>query len=472
MVETSKAKQVIIFIGAVLTMLAITLSGQGINTIQAALLTKFNAMPYFAYCTLLGTIGLAIFTPIAGKLGDIFGKKMILLIGTVILLGASIIASFAPNLTIFFIGRTLIGVGCGSVAPLVYAILGGAFEPSKRSMLYGLLGAALAIGYFLGGTIGGMLSDQGLSWLAVLYPGIMAFIAAILISLCIKNDKRSTPPVMDWAGIILVSIGLSALLYASSFGNKLGWGNPIILGALAIFVVFIIAFIKVEQKAKEPLLPIYLFKNAKFTACLIITFLFVSYQIAMGAYAPLMVQKVLGQSQAVSGMMMLPRSVLNIIAPILAAIWISRNLAKRLWRSLFYGGALVTIAFVILSFTTPATSVTVFFVALSLTGIAEGFKQVAIMPYIQSQLSKEDMCAGSAVNGWFGSLSGTITGCILGIIYNSGVPSNVTPTVPMLNAAINNIFMYTAATGVLIMLIAFFVVRGNKKDEKTTISAK
>lgn len=460
--EYSNAKRTVIFIGAILITLSQTLSSQGINTLQSAILTKFNGMSYFAYLSLLASIGMAITVPIGGKLSDLLGKKTLLWIGSSIVIISSFITSQAPTLATFFLFRALIPVGQGITMVVPFAILAGVFLGKQRNMAYGILSAALAIGYFIGGTVGGWLADIEMLWVAIAYPGVLCFIGAVMINLCIKNVKAQGKIIIDYPGILFLTITIIALIYAASFGNRIGWGNPMILASIAIFIIALIVFITIEKKAKEPLIPIFMFKNPKVVGVLAITFFTVFYQISMAVYAPLLMQKVMAVSTATSGTPMVTRSITNIIFPVIIATWMIKKLDTRLWQVLFLCGLMIAGAFLMIGFTTPQTSLTLFFVSFALLGIAESCKSTTITPFIQSVVEMKDMGAATALNSFFGVLAGTISGAVIGILYNTLVPDP--NNLAALNSGINTLFLVTAASGVVVMLLALFVVRGKKQD--------
>ncbi|MGI9952701.1 MFS transporter [Moorellaceae bacterium AZ2] len=460
-IEYSKAKKATIFIGAIFVLLSQTLSSQAFNTLQAVLLSKWNAMSYFAYLSLLATVGTSITVPIAGKLSDIFGRRTFMWIGAFLFLVPSIVCSRAESLGVFLAFRALIPFGQGILMVVPFAILAGVFPGKQRNMAYGCLSAALAIGYFLGGAVGGWLADIHMTWVAIAYPGVLAFVGAVLMCLCIKDEKPDIRPKIDFLGIILLSVSIFTVTYAASFGSKLGWSSLPILATMGIAIVAIAAFVKVEQKSEETLLPVFMFKNPQIVAVVLITFFTVFYQITMGVYAPLLIQKVLGMSAAASGTVFVTRSITNIIFPPIIAAWLIKNLDARTWKSLFFCGLLITIAFVMIAFTSPQTSLTLFFISFGLLGIAESFKQTTITPYIQSFVEMKDMGAATAVNTFFGVISGTISGCILGIIYNSMLPDP--QDLVRMNHTINTLFLVTALTGIIVMFLSFFVVRGKKQ---------
>lgn len=470
----TRLKAGMVFAGAALILFSGTLSMQGIGQIQTAILTKYNAMQYFAFLSVLASMGTSIMLPIGGKLSDLLGRKLILWIGGSLFLLGSIVASIAPSLAIFLFFRAMIPFGLGFIMVVPYAVMAGIFQGKGRNMAYGILSAMLAVGYFIGGTLGGYLADIQQSWLAVAYPGVLCFIGVLLINSQIVNQRREGKIYFDIPGIILLSIAVITMMYSTTYGAKAGWTSPVILITLTLFVISTIAFVMVEKKSKEPLIPIYLFKNPVVVGILFIALFTVFYQKPMAFYVPLMLQKVMGVSQAMSGTVFIARAITNIIFPSLIAAWLIKNLNTRIWKSMFLCGLTIAAGWLMVSFTTPQTSISIFFVTFALLGIAESFKASTIMPFIQSTVEQKDMGSASALLAFFGSIGGSIAACISGLVYNAVVPDP--NNLPVLQSGLNILFMVTAGTGVIIMLLSIFFVRNvqrkaAEKKNETTASA-
>jgi MFS family permease len=465
----SKWKQYSFFIAGAIAMMAMTLSSYGIATVTPALLRRFNAMQHYTLTSLMASIGLLLFLPIVGKLTDSVGRRPLLIAGGLISLVSSLVTGFANSFPLFIVMRALITVGTACLTPLPSATLPFIFDKSKLPQLYGIQGSFLALGTFFGSTIAGFFADLGVAWIGVAYPGALLFLGAmVMLALC-PDVPRKPMPNIDFGGIALMFCIVGPLMYVSSFGNRMGWGNPYIIGAFILLIIAILCFITVERKVTSPLVNLNLFKNPIFTGTLLCTFLMTWYQFAMRVYVPLKIQNVMGISAAISGSVLLPRSILNIIFPTFCGAWITKKQSARCWKGLLFTGLLIAGGSFMLSFTSPNTTLMVFFIGLGVTGIAESFKQAALTPALQGALTSENMGSGMSLNSMMGAMGSAVSGCIFGVVFDAIAPN--TKVISDLAKAGNAVFLVATISGLLVCFLACFLVRPKNPASLTTASA-
>lgn len=457
----STGKKYIFFFACAVVMMSMTLSSYGIGTIQPRLLTQFNAMQYYTLTSLMASIGMLLFLPIAGKLTDAVGRRPLLVFGGVVTLVSSIAAGRATSFLAFIVMRGMITVGTAFLTPLPTATLPFVFERKQLPQLYGIQGAFLALGTFFGSTIAGFLSDHGIAWVAVAYPGVLAALgAAVMFAFCPAIPKKSMPAV-DIGGIILLFLVVGPVMYISSFGPRVGWGSGSILGAMVLTIAALIAFINVEKRVKSPVVDVRLFLNPIFTGTMLCTFLMTWYQSSMRVYVPMVIQNVMGLSATISGSVLLPRSILNILFPALCGAWVAKDSHNRCWKGLLITGGLIALGNLIISFVSPGMSLWLFFIGLGITGIAESFKQSSLTPAVQSVLTAENMGSGMGVNAMMGSMGSALSTCVFGVVFDSMAPdTSIVESVP---AAASAVFLVAAASGLVVCLLAFWFVRPRSK---------
>jgi len=458
----SNARKNMIFICGCIISLSMTLSGQGIGTIQRQLLSRFDAMSYYSLMTLLASVGMVIFLPIAGKFADLFGRRIMLLIGGTISLVSSLITGLAPNLVILLVARCCIGIGTAFLTPIPPSIFPFVFERSKLPTLYGIQGAMLAIGAFFGATIAGWFSDIGMPWLGVAYPGMISFVAAVALSIIGPDMKRERKHPIDFPGVALLAITVIAIMYTCNWGKIRGWGDPLILASMAVMVLGTIAFIIREKKAPDPIVAVEMFKNLRFTGALLCCFFIGWYGLALRVYMPLDITVVLGLPAAMSGTVQLPRSIINMIAPLLLGTWVARNSRQRNWISLFMAGVIAAVGCLMMSFVSPTTPLWIIYVAIGITGLTESFKSVALTPSIQANLTKENMASGGSMISFAGTFASTIGSVILGLVFDTICPD--ASNIANLNKATNATFIVCVITSLIVALLAVLCVRPKKAD--------
>ena len=456
-----KKKKNAVMIGCICIMISIAMFGYSLNVLQGPILTEMNAMHYFSLLTIFASLGLAIMTPIGGKLGDLFGRRNVIVVSGIIAVACGLGMGVVKTIMPFMILRLLLGAAQGAFTAAPYILMREINEPKDVPKGMGILSSAIAIGGFAGSIIAGALIDRGLKELAIMFPAIPLIIGIVLIGINLPNVKRDTKPQIDVPGVIGLTIVLSSFLLALNFAPRVGWTNPIILGGFVLSIVSGFVFVKIENKAAEPIIPMYLFKNKNFNILLVVGVLTYFYAIPLNSYATLAAQQVLGASSTITGTLQLPRTILTILVPAIVGVWVGKK-SGNLWKAMAYALGITVVSFVALSFTTPNTSILIYFVAIALTGVAESYRAVSITPAAQTTLEPQDLGVGTSLVTFMNSLSGLLAGAVSGVIFDAS--SNV-------NSAVNSIFFITALVAFVGLLIVVFVVRKNlnngKEAEKT-----
>jgi hypothetical protein len=177
-------------------------------------------------------------------------------------------------------------------------------------------------------------------------------------------------PNIDFAGVALLFLIVGPLMYVSSMGPRLGWGSGWILGAFVLLAAALVLFILREKRIQSPVIDVSLFRNPVFAGTMLCTFLMTWYQSSMRVYVPMVIQQVMGRPAAVSGSVLLPRSILNVVFPTLCGAWIAKDPAKRCWKGLLFTGALIAAGNLMFSFVSPGMALWMFFIGLGVTGVA------------------------------------------------------------------------------------------------------
>lgn len=452
-IPLSKTKRTLVTIGCICLMLSIAFFGLSLAVIQGPILEEMNAMHYFSTLTIFASLGLAILTPIGGKLGDLFGRRNVIVIagivGIICGVGMGIVKTVVP----FMILRLILGAAQGAFTAAPYILIREIYEPKDVPKRMGLLSSSIAVGGFAGSIIAGILTDAGLLKLGIVFPVIPLLIGVLLIGFNLPNKKREEKAIIDIPGVILLALFLSSLLLSLNYAPKIGWVNPIIIIGFIVAIILGFLLVKVEKKAIEPVIPMNLFTNKRYRVLIIIGVIAYFYQEAMNMYAPLSVQKVMGQSATISGTLQFPRMILIMILPVIVGAWVSKK-AGNAKKAMVIATGVVAVSFLVMGFTTSNTPVIVYFVALALTGVAESFRAVSITPSAQAALDPSEWGIGTSLLTFMNSLSLLFAAAIDGIVFD--VNKNNIQT------GINGIFLLTAVISIIGVLIVIF---GVKKEE-------
>ena len=458
-INLTNGRKNLIQFGAMCLTISIACYGLALSTLITPILENVDAMDYVGLFSVFGSIGITIMTPIGGKLGDIFGRKAIVVVAGIacVLLGAGI--AYAQTLWLLMLCRIGVGIAQGAFMAAPYIIVGVINEKKNVPKAMGLLSMALAIGGFGGSIVAGILTDLGLLKVAILFPAIPLIIGVILIGLFYPNDRNTGKKTrIDQLGILLLIIALCGILLPLNLGSTMGWTNPVILIGFGVGIGFSALFIWVEDRTEQPIIPVKLFREKKYLAFVIISFICYIYRGAMDVYAPLGAINVMGTSTATAGSLQFPRTIVTILLPVLAGTWVAKK-RENMWKAMAIATTLAAVPMLAMGFTTQSVSyVVVYFVALAITGIAESFRGVSITPAAQACLKPENMGVGTAMVNFANSLAGSLTAALYGAIYGgftAADPRNVT----LIQLGVNTVFLTAGSLTLLGVLLVLFWVR-------------
>ena len=457
-------KKMMVQWGCVCLMLSISMFGLSLATLQEPILAEMNAMNYFSLLSILGTLGLSIMTPIGGKLGDLFGRRNLVLVSGIVCAVCGIGMGFIRSLLPFLLLRFLLGAAQGAFTAAPFILVREINEAQDVPKAMGLLASAVAVGGFAGSIIAGALTDLGLLELAIIFPAIPLLIGVVLIAYGLPNRKRHGEVIIDVKGIIALAAALTAILLALNAGPRSGWTNIWVLAGFAIGILALFLLIKVEKDAKEPLIPLHLFQNQRYNALLLVGFLCFFYNTAMNYYTPLAVLQVLGMSTAVSGSLQFPRTVLTIALPAACGVWVGKH-PRNSWLAMAGAAGLVGLAFLGLSFTNSGTPVLIFYLMLALTGVAESLRSVSVTPAAQATLAPEDLGIGTSLTSFVNSLSNLLASTIFGIVYDVRTAADPA-SVSNITNGVNTVFFTASLVSFLGLAAVLLLVRKDTKPEE------
>lgn len=443
--------------GCICMMLSVAMSGLALSTLSSPILESINALEYVSLFSILGALGVSIMTPIGGKLGDLIGRRNIVVIPGIICALCGIGIAFIRSLVPLMVLRLLLSLAQGAFTAAPYIIVGLINEKKNIPKAMGLLAAAVAIGGFGGSIIAGILTDLGLMTMAIIVSVIPLILGIVLIGMNMPNQKKEGKVSIDVWGTILLVVALCGILLALNYATALGWGHPFVLGGFVLGFLALFLLIWVEHRADDPLIPMKLFRNSRYTALLLVTFCAYFYIGAMNTYVPIASIRVLGTSAGIAGSLQMPRTIICMFLPALAGVWVGKRVENN-WKALTFATLLAAVPMFILGFTTVNTSVFVYYAALAVTGIAEGFRSVSVTPSAQMTLDQADIGIGTSLINFTNSLSGTIGAAILGAAYNSYTVADAA-NVGNIQRGCNAAFWIAAVFAMIGLAIVLLVIR-------------
>jgi EmrB/QacA subfamily drug resistance transporter len=403
-----------------------------------AQLSGFDRYPWVSTTYLL-TSTLAI--PIFAKLSDIYGRKWFFMAGAGGFMFTSALCGAAGKLTFFgldgmnqlIISRGLQGVAGGMMMSLAFTIIGDVFSPAERGKYQGFFAATYGLSSIFGPTLGGWLTDN-ISWRACFYVnlpvGIIA-IAAIWLQFPYwrpEGIKRN----IDWAGVSTLILSIVPLLLALTWVTEYGWASVRVESLLVMSAVMLAAFIYIETKAIEPLIPLVLFRTPVISMCSAASFILGMGMFTVIIYLPLFMQGVLRVSATESGNLLTPLLLSSVVGSIATG---QMNLRMRTYKpSAVAGSILITAGMILFAQMGIGTTRSSVLTAMMVAGVGMGLLMPVYTVAIQNAASREYMGAASALPTFFRSIGSTVGVAIFGTVlltnYQRDFPKGVPPGTP------------------------------------------
>lgn len=414
---SAKSQHTTLVAGLLLAMFFSSLNQTVVGTAMPRIIGELGGLSIMTWVTTAYMLTSTTVVPIAGKLADLYGRRVIYIAGLIIFMLGSALCGTSSNMPQLIFYRALQGIGGGIMMPLAMTIVGDIFTPEERGKWQGIMGAIFGLSSVIGPTIGGWIVDYS-SWKWVFYINLpIGFLATITIYLGLKNEKILTDKVViDYAGAITLVTGTVGLLLGLNFGGtEYPWLSWQIVGLMGASLISWILFINYENKAVEPVLSLALFKNRIFTVSNIVGFLMGLGMFGSIMFLPLFFQGVLGISATSSGNTMLPM----MISMMLTSVVVGRLAAKIAFRSMYIAGmALMSFAFFLLSTMTVNTTQLTAMLYIIILGVGIGTVTPMLTLAVQSAFGAEQRGVATSATQFFRSIGGTMGITVLGAIFN------------------------------------------------------
>ncbi|MBA2290227.1 MAG: MFS transporter [Chloroflexia bacterium] len=415
--------------GIMLGLLLSALDQTIVGTAMPRIVTDLGGLESYAWVTTSYMLASTASVPIFGKLSDIYGRKWFYIGGLVMFMIASALCGLSQSMLQLILFRGLQGVAGGIIMANAFTIIGDLFPPKERGKWQGLLGAMFGIASVVGPILGGWLAD-GPGWRWVFYINLPVGVIAIAVLLIgLPYIRPHGVASIDWWGAALIVIGIVPLLLAFTWaGTEYAWSSPLIIGLLALAFGGILGFIFTETRAKDPIIPLGLFRDRIFSISIMSSSILGAAMFGAILYIPLFMQGVRGTSAAESGLVLMPMMLSMVTASIVGGQLISRT-GRYKWAIVSGLFLMLTGMFLLSRMGLGTTNISAIRNMIVL-GLGVGLVMPTITLAVQNAFPPRQLGVVTSSLQFFRSIGGTIGIALMGTYLTTQISSNITRDVP------------------------------------------
>ncbi|MBL0387612.1 MFS transporter [Tumebacillus sp. ITR2] len=390
-----------------------------VGTAMPTIIGTLGGLPIMSWVFSAFLLASTVTVPIYGKLSDLFGRKIIFMLGAAFIILGSVLCAMAGSMEQLIIFRVVQGLGAGGIMAVATTIIGDIFTVEERGKFQGLLSSVWGISAIIGPLLGGLII-KFLSWEWVFYINVpFGIIAMIVLFVALhENIERKTHKI-DYIGSFTLAVSMTTLLLALlSGGSQYPWMSMQIMGLFALAVVFFIWFFLNERRVSEPMISFDLYRNPTIAVSAAANFLSGAVLMGLNSYIPSYIQGVLGESPTMAGMVLMP---LSIGWPLASFIGGNRLIKWGFRNTSITGLAFIAVGSVLISFTTEAMGTWYPMVTLFIIGFGMGLSTMSFTVATQSAVTWNQRGIATASLQFVRSLGSGVGVAIMGALMNAKI---------------------------------------------------
>jgi EmrB/QacA subfamily drug resistance transporter len=427
----SKRGLILLFVGLMLSMLLSSLSQTVLSAAMPTMVGELDGVDHMLWIMTAFMLGSTITMPIYGKVGDLIGRKSLMIVAILLFMAGSVVGAVAGDMTMLIAGRVVQGLGGGGLMILSQAIIADVVPARERGKYMGIMGAVFALSSVAGPLLGGWFTE-GIGWRWTFWMniplGLLALTATIVFLHLPKHGNGARPRIDGW-GMALLAAATTCIVLVGSWGGKdYAWDSTVILGLIAGAVVTSVAFVLVERKVAEPIMPLHLFRDRNFNLTTIAGLLTGVAMFGAIGYLPTYLQMSFGATATGAGLLMIPMMAALLITSIGTGVLVSKH-GRYKWMPIV-GSLILAVGLGLLGTITPSTPIWIFCSYLAIMGVGLGTSMQILVLIVQNSFPNSQVGTATASNNYFRQIGSSLGGAVVGSLFTTRLAEELLRRLP------------------------------------------
>ena len=416
-----------IFTGLLLAMFVNSLSETIAATALPTIVGDLGGVEMMQWISTAYILVSTVVMPVYGKISDLYNRKHVIMVALALYALGKAVCGLAVSMEMLICGRCLSGLGGGGLGILAYAIISDVVPPRKLGAYMGIMGAVFTTSNVLGPVLGGwFVQVPGWRWIFWFTIPLAGLALAALGAFLPRRTAQKKRAVIDYAGAALLGLSVTSLVLASAWGGALyAWDSWEIIGLFALCVASAVAFVLVERRATEPVMPLSLFRNRNFVLCAVTSLIIDVAFMGTVTYLPTYFQIVDEMSPELAGLMCVPMSI-GIFITSTASGFIAARTGKYKWM-LVASSAIAAVGFFLMSTLQVHEAFWLPLVFLFILGFGIGFGMQILTLVVQNEFPHAMVGAATAAYNFFSEIGSVLGASLIGTLFTSRFPPRCRP---------------------------------------------
>ncbi|HLT82984.1 MAG TPA: MDR family MFS transporter [Phototrophicaceae bacterium] len=419
----------LLFGGLMLVMLLASLNQTVLSTAMPTIVGELDGVTHMLWVITAYILASTIMMPIYGKVGDLIGRKPLLLAAIGLFMVGSVVGALAGGMTALIVARAIQGLGGGGLIILSQATIADVVPARERGKYMGVMGAVFAVSSVAGPLLGGWFTE-GPGWRWAFWINVpLGLLAAAGAVFLLKLPRRRGKVRLDLGGMVLLAVATTCLVLAASWGgHTYEWTDPVILGLIAGTVVAAVVFVVVERRAAEPILPMHLFAQPNFNFTTVAGLLIGVGMFGAIGYMPTYLQMTFGVDATQSGLLMIPMMGTMLVTSTVTGQLVTRT-GRYKWMPIT-GSLVLAAGLALLSTLTADMGVWHVCLYVGIIGLGLGMSMQILVLIVQNTFPLREVGTATASNNYFRQIGATLGSALVGSIFTSRLASLLVERLP------------------------------------------